>query len=256
MGKNDTPALVTGNHYFIIFTDRKTRLRFGLGLKNNAEESILVAIEEWNKRFVVRAKEWYSSNKEKIHISLLSDNLELKYKKIQERIAELGIHQYYTAPRHSSSNGLSERSIGVVRVMARAMLKARDLPIEFWEAALSQAIFIANRIPFDYKGKFQIDPYQQWTGRVFDYSKIRIFGSRCYVLKAKTAKDLSINAEMGIYVGHAVDSNAYKCYIPSINDFVSTEDIRFQERATDVFEEQKTPVEYDYKPITNDLDFV
>jgi len=57
MGKNDTPALVTGNHYFIIFTDRKTRLRFGLGLKNNAEESILVAIEEWNKRFVVRAKE-------------------------------------------------------------------------------------------------------------------------------------------------------------------------------------------------------
>jgi hypothetical protein len=61
---------------------------------------------------------------------------------------------------------------------------------------------------------------------------------------------------MGIYVGHAVDSNAYKCYIPSINDFVSTEDIRFQERATDVFEEQKTPVEYDYKPITNDLDFV
>jgi hypothetical protein len=139
MGKNDTPALVTGNHYFIIFTDRKTRLQFGLGLKNNAEESILVAIEEWNRMFVVRAKEWYSSNKKKIHNSLLSDNLELKYKKIQDRITELGIYQYYTAPRHSSSNCLSERSIGVVRVMARAVLKARDLPVEFWEAALLHA---------------------------------------------------------------------------------------------------------------------
>jgi hypothetical protein len=108
---------------------------------------------------VVRSKEWYSNNNKKIHILLLSDNLELKYKKIKERIAELGIHQYYTAPRHSSSNGLSERSIGVVRVMARAMFKARDLPTEFWEAALLHAIVIANRIPFDYKEKFQIDPY-------------------------------------------------------------------------------------------------
>jgi hypothetical protein len=98
MGRNDTPALVTGNHYFIIFTDRKTRIRYGLGLKTHAEESILSAVEEWNKMFVVRAKEWYSVNTKKIHISLLSDNLELKYKKIQERIAELGIHQYYTAP--------------------------------------------------------------------------------------------------------------------------------------------------------------
>jgi hypothetical protein len=76
IGRNDTPALVTGNHYFINFTDRKTRIRYGLGLNNNAEESILAVVEEWNKRFVVRAKEWYSVNKKKIQISLLSDNLE------------------------------------------------------------------------------------------------------------------------------------------------------------------------------------
>jgi hypothetical protein len=76
------------------------------------------------------------------------------------------------------------------------------------------------------------------------------------VLKAKTAKDLSINAVIGIYIGHAMDSNAYKCYIPSINDFATTEDIRFQEQATDVFEEQKTPTEYNIKPITNNLDFL
>jgi hypothetical protein len=51
-------------------------------------------------------------------------------------------------------------------------------------------------------------------------------------------KHLSVNTVMGIYVGHAIDSNAYRCYIPSINDFFTTEDIRFQEIATDVFEEQ------------------
>ena len=68
---------------------------------------------------------------------------------------------------------------------------------------------------------------------------------------------------MGIYVGHAVDSNAYKCYIPRINDFMYTEDIRFQEHATDVFEAQKTPDESETlwdrkmeKTIERDSDFM
>jgi hypothetical protein len=34
-------------------------------------------------------------------------------------------------------------------------------------------------------------------------------------------------------------------YIPELNDFQSTEDIRFQERAVDVFEAQRTPEEVD-----------
>jgi hypothetical protein len=50
---------------------------------------------------------------------------------------------------------------------------------------------------------------------------------------------------MGIYVGHAEDSNSYNVYIPEINDFVSTVDIRFQEKAVDVFEAQRTPEEID-----------
>jgi hypothetical protein len=161
MGRNDTLALATGNYYYINFTDRKTRIRYRLGLKTNWEESNLWTIEEWNKRFVRRAKVWYSENRDKVHMSILSDNLELKYKKVQERIAELGIQQFYTAPRHSSSNGLAEREIGVVQVMARVILKARDLPTEFCELAFLHAIFIANRITFDYKGTFQVDPYQQ-----------------------------------------------------------------------------------------------
>jgi hypothetical protein len=61
---------------------------------------------------------------------------------------------------------------------------------------------------------------------------------------------------MKIYIGHATDSNAYKWYIPSINDFVNTEDIRFQEGATDDFEEQKKPYENSYKLIADNSDFL
>ena len=48
---------------------------------------------------------------------------------------------------------------------------------------------------------------------------------------------------MGVYVGHSENSNAYEVYIPELNQFVSTEDIRFQEKAEDIFEAQKTPTE-------------
>ena len=123
------------------------------------------------------------------------------------------------------------------------MLKARDLPAEFWEVALRHAVFIVDRVPFMQRGHFQTDPYQLWTGQVFDYSKIRIFGSRCYILKRELRKDLSQRANMAIYVGHAEDSNAYICYVPENNDFRTTADIRFQETATDVYEAQRTPDE-------------
>jgi hypothetical protein len=52
--------------------------------------------------------------------------------------------------------------------------------------------------------------------------------------------------KMAIYIGHEEGSNAYKCYVPDIIDFITTEDIidiRFQEKDVDVFEAQRTPIE-------------
>lgn len=48
---------------------------------------------------------------------------------------------------------------------------------------------------------------------------------------------------MGVYVGHAENSNAYTVYVPELSEFLHTEDIRFQEKAIDIFEAQKTPSE-------------
>jgi transposase InsO family protein len=73
----------------------------------------------------------------------------MKYPNIQELCAHKEIEQFYTAPGHSSSNGLVERAIGVTRNMARALLKAQDLPVEFWELAICHACFLTNRLPFD-----------------------------------------------------------------------------------------------------------
>ena len=59
----------------------------------------------------------------------------------------------------------------------------------------------------------------------------------------KAKKDFTPRSLMGVYVGHAENSNAYTVYVPELGDFVHTEDIRFQEKAVDTFEAQKTPSE-------------
>jgi transposase InsO family protein len=125
LGKQAVQGIETGNEYFIIFIDRFSRYRLGFGLKSNTVESILFALNRWYQNAILKAKALGSTN---IRISLYSDNLEMKYPKIQEWCAHKGIEQFYTAPGHSSSNGLVERAIGVTRNMARALLKARDLP--------------------------------------------------------------------------------------------------------------------------------
>jgi hypothetical protein len=102
---------------------------------------------------------------------------------------------------------------------------------------------LGSRSVARYIDKFQKAPYRILNKNVFDYSKLKIFGSRCYILNAKMTKGFAVTGMMAIYVRHEVDSNACRCYVPEINDSVSTEDIRFQDSAVDVFEAQWTPIE-------------
>jgi hypothetical protein len=166
LGRQDIPGLVTQHLTFIMFTDRKTRFRYGFGLLDNGEDEIILAVDRWDKKCLTRVRAWYREKYDRIPFTLLSDNLEFRYSKVQVAVAKLGVQQFFTAPRHSSSNGVAERGFGVIRPMARALMAAKDLPEEFWEAALVHAIFITNRIPFLYRGEFQLSPYEYWTGKV------------------------------------------------------------------------------------------
>jgi hypothetical protein len=245
LGKHQEPALGTKNEYIVVFTDRYSRYRVVYGARSNDEAAIIQVVIAWNEGYVMKAKAWTQDQTSHTPISLYSDNLEFKYPGVQRLLASFGINQYFTAPRHSSSNGVAERSIGIIRTMARALMRARDLPEPFWEMAIRHACFLVNRIPFVGNGRFQRDPYFLWTGKTFDYAKLRIFGSRCYALKTDLKKDMSPRARMGIYVGHADSSNAYLVYIPTEDRICVTEDVRFQELARDIFAAQQTPEEVD-----------
>jgi hypothetical protein len=131
LGKQRVKALVTEHEYVALFVNRRSRNKYMVGLKDNSKKSILTEVDKWDAACVKKANSWYNGS-QKVHISLFANNLEFRYPAVQAKLIVLGIEEYFTVPGHSSSNGVAECTMGVVRTMARGMMYAKDLPAEFW----------------------------------------------------------------------------------------------------------------------------
>jgi hypothetical protein len=95
-------------------------------LANNGEAEIVRGTRKWVCKYIDRVRYWYAQKEPRIEITLLADNLEFMFKRVQDELAAKDIIQFFTAPRYSSSTGLAERGFGMVRSIARCMLKAKD----------------------------------------------------------------------------------------------------------------------------------
>ena len=62
------------------------------------------------------------------------------------------------------------------------------------------ACFISDITPNQTPDGYAREAYYKWYGRVFDYSKLRTFGSRAYVMSHHVI-DMGSRAEEGILVG-------------------------------------------------------
>ncbi|KAL4290440.1 hypothetical protein GQ457_14G025310 [Hibiscus cannabinus] len=58
-----------------------------------------------------------------------------------------GIRRPLTVPRSPQQNGVVERKNRTILNMARSMLKAKNMPKEFWAEAVSCAVYLSNRSP-------------------------------------------------------------------------------------------------------------
>ena len=50
--------------------------------------------------------------------------------------------------------------------MSRSLMLTHALPEEFFEKAEAHAVYLLNRIPYMYQGKYQIDPHTLFTGKL------------------------------------------------------------------------------------------
>lgn len=95
--------------------------------------------------------------------------------------------------------------------MARVMLHNKNLPLTFWGEAVFTACYLINRVYL--RSKTLNTPYELCYGRKPNLSYLRVFGSKCYILKHREHRGIfDSKSDEGIFLGYASYSRAFWVY--------------------------------------------
>jgi hypothetical protein len=131
---------------------------------------------------------------------------EFRGKQLEGFLRNKGIIHEFAAPRDSSGNGRSERLNRTIREKAVTILRSSGVDSRLWPWAIRTAAFLHNRTGrSSYKDE---TPYQVLFGITPDVSKIREFGSVCYVLNEQ-ADQWGDKTIKGILLGFGEASEVY-----------------------------------------------
>ena len=197
-GEGPTITSVDGKNSYCLIVDRATR-HIWVFLSNSKEppiEPVRMVLRKFGANIThrtARTDQDKGLGKSKDFLKMLSD----------ERFTpEL------TGSDSSSQNSIAERPHRDLAQMMRCMLHSSELGPEYWSFALAHAVYIKNRL---YHASLNTTPFQAFTGKRPNLSRLRIFGSRVYAKKTgdRPAK-LDQHAAEGIFLSFsATDSNIY-----------------------------------------------
>jgi hypothetical protein len=135
-----------------------------------------------------------------------------------------------------------ERHNQTVVGMARSMMKAKKIPVEFWGETVTMTVFILNRAPTKaWKGKM---PFEAWHGRKPNVSFLKTFGCVGHVKNTKPhLGKLEPCASVGllppmVLLDFEEGSKAYRLYDPKGGRVVVSRDVVFDEMAAWDWEDQ------------------
>ena len=125
-------------------------------------------------------------------------------------------------------NGVAERKHRHIMETARSLLLSAQVPNMFWGEAVLTAAYVINRIPTAYTdGK---SPYEMLFGKLPDYSKLKVFGCTCFVLKPHVERNkLSSKSALCVFLGYGIGQKGYRCYDPSTQKLYVSRNVTFLE---------------------------
>ena len=162
-------------------------------------------------------------------IYIRSDNApEFKSKLWEDFMRENGLTFVPTAPYSSSSNGTSERSIGITTASVRVMLLDSGMPAKWWAEAWQYSEVVDNLLPSArHPGKI---PEERWTGERQDVGHLRVWGCIAYVhiLKEKGLGKLGNRGQKGRMIGIET-RGIFRILIPETGEIIRSRNVRFEE---------------------------
>ncbi|PPZ05609.1 hypothetical protein C5P41_24865, partial [Escherichia coli] len=206
-----------GFHYFITFTDDKSRFGY-LYLMKYKHESF-----EKFKEFKSEVENQTGKSIKALRSDRGGEYLSTEF---DEYLREHGIVSQLTPPGTPQLNGVSERRNRTLLDMVRSMMSYTDMQIFFWGFTLESALYILNRIP---SKSVSSTPYEIWHGRKPSLKHVKIWGCPAYIKKLNTDK-LETRSERGRFVGYPKDSFGYYFYLPTSQKVVISRDATFLEQ--------------------------
>nr|GEZ70373.1 ribonuclease H-like domain, reverse transcriptase, RNA-dependent DNA polymerase [Tanacetum cinerariifolium] len=91
---------------------------------------------------------------------------------------ENGIARQLTTPYSPQQNGVVERRNRTIMFTTRCMMKATNMPINFWAEAVRHTIYILDRVPT--KSLEDFTPYEAIKQRKPNLENLRVFGCIAY----------------------------------------------------------------------------
>ena len=162
------------------------------------------------------------------------------------------IKQEFSAPDSQFQNGTAERNWRTLFEMAKCLLIEANLPKYLWNYAVRAAMNIRNRC---YNPRLNVTPYEAFTNKVPNVSKMYVFGSKCHALLQNTKK-LESKSEEGIFVGNDPTSPAFLVFNPTkgvvrkVRCVNFSNECRLQREECHGSNENIIDISYDFFPVT------
>ena len=204
------PQGVDGHRYFLLLTDDRTRGRWIYILHNKREA--FGALQQHYELIQTQTGR-------RIKSYGLDGGTELANQQMKQWAASRGISLEFTTRYTPESNGVSERSNGLVESLGRALLAGSTIGQEWWPEAVKAAVYLLNRLPTtSLRNKTPLDEFC-WlvngeglpSGTAAadfstDYSGIRVWGCKvtCHIPQEVRQKGqkFALRGETGRLVGY------------------------------------------------------
>ncbi|GKE18184.1 zinc finger, CCHC-type containing protein [Tanacetum coccineum] len=200
-----SPPTPTGKKYIFLLVDDYSRYMwvYFLSTKDEAFDTF----KEYKKMI---------ENELKTTLKMLRTNQrgEVTSNEFTQYCKENGIAQQLTAPYLPQQNGVVERRNMTIMSTTRCMMKATNMPQNFWVEAVRHAIYILNSVPT--KALEDITPYEAIKQRKPNLENLRVFGCIAYAkVPSQHLTKLDDKSSKMVYLGNELGSKAYRLFDPT-----------------------------------------
>jgi Integrase core domain len=221
-GPNTTPSLA-GARYAMVFVDDYSRVGKVYFMRDHTAATII----EFTDKFIHDHAMVNGLHLQRLRTDCASEFLGEEY---TEYCANSGVKRETSPPHDHARNGVAERRIKELTMIARCLLVESGLGPSLWAEAWEAANIIENITPSTAAPPGALTSMNAWTGNVTHLGKQRTFGAYAFVLIPKDKRTkMSANAWKGRVLSYNFDLQSWRVYRPDKNRVYVTSQVCFVE---------------------------